>query len=359
MRNDFIKIMTICILAATTIFAYKTKAYKPEKINLPPVEYKKSTESIKPTPSETVLPKQPKLSVIIPEHLSYPQTVEQLKKWNQEAPELTEVGVYGQTKKGTDLYFIKITNKNNNNHKSKIIFASTIHGNETLAAGVLMAYSGTILHNFGNDKEITNLLNTREIYFIPVVSPDSYGLTRYVDGVDPNRDFPHPNNSAHQSTPSVAALINFFWKIKPCAVISGHTFGRVFLTPYGDTRGANLHQVEYDRIVGEMMKLSNYKSMHVSELYDRPITGSEVDYFYRNGSMPIVIEFGTHQHKPTIKEIKNEFDRTKNAITFFIKEAPECKVKAVGEEIDFSRNTGIARKYFRLASGDLTPIGPY
>ena len=88
-------------------------------------------------------------------------------------------------------------------------------------------------------------------------------------------------------------------------------------------------------------------------------TGSEVDYFYRNGSMSLVIEFGTHQHKPTLKEIKTEFERTKGSITFFIKEAPECKVKAVGKEIDFSRNTGIARKYFQLENGDLAPASPY
>ena len=359
MRNEFMKVMTICILAATTIFAYKTKAYKTERINQPQVEIKKSQDSIKITPEESITPAQPKLSVVIPEHLSYPQTIEQLKKWNQEAPQLTEVFVYGQTKKGTDLYCIRITNKNNTSPKSKVIFASTIHGNETLASGVLMAYAGTILQKFGEDKEITELLNTRELFLVPVVSPDSYTITRYVDGVDPNRDFPTSKNPSHQSTPSVAALINLFWKVKPCAFISGHTFGRVFLTPYGDTRGENLHQTEYDRIVGHMMKSANYKSMHVSELYGRPVTGSEVDYFYRNGSMSLVIEFGTHQHKPTLKEIKNEFDRTKDAITFFIKEAPQCKVKALEEEIDFSRNTGIARKYFQLENGDLYPAGPY
>ena len=53
-----------------------------------------------------------------------------------------------------------------------------------------------------------------------------------------------------------------------------------------------------------------------------PIFGTEVDWYYRNGSIPIVIEFGTHQRIPTDKDIQIEFDKTYEAMLHFIKEAP-------------------------------------
>lgn len=359
MKNDFSKIMMVCLLATATIFTYKNKtkitAAPEPKVSI--ISHEKST----PPPSEKpiIKPKTPEISVVMPAHLSYNQTVEQLKKWHAEAPELTDIATYGKTRQGIDLYYIKVSNKLAEAPTSKVLITSAIHGNESLSSSMTLAYIGMILSKYGQDPSITELVDSRELYFVPVVSPDSYPITRYVDGVDPNRDFPGSHAPFHQSTPTVAALQSLFWKIRPCAVISGHTFGRMLLTPFGDARGINFHQQDYDRIVGEMAKMTNYKMIHASELYSRPITGSEVDYFYRNGSMALVIEYGTHQHRPTIKEIASEFIKVKDAITLFVKEAPKCKVKAIGEEIDFSRNTGIARKYLRLPNGELTPASPY
>ena len=61
----------------------------------------------------------------------------------------------------------------------------------------IIAYSGLLLSEYGKNDRITKILDTAEIYFVPVVSPDSYPYSRTVEGVDPNRNFPtkvvHPN----------------------------------------------------------------------------------------------------------------------------------------------------------------------
>ena len=103
--------------------------------------------------------------------------------------------------------------------------------------------------------------------------------------------------------------------------------------------------------------MSGYKMQHAAELYSRPINGTEIDWFYRNGSMAVVIEFGTHQHKPTFDEIISEYKRTKDSITYFITEAPNVVITVADEEIDFSKNTGIARSYRKSANGELIPAG--
>jgi hypothetical protein len=356
MKNDFSKLMLIGILslALTLTFNLKTKSYPEPKVA--PVPEKIAPEAKPQTPPE---PSSPQISNPIPQHLSYPQTVEQLKTWNKEAPDLTEVGIYGQSKKGTDLFYIRVNNKLDKNTKPVILITACIHGNESWSAGVTMGYLGNLIKNYSTDPKIKTLINSRDIYFIPVVSPDSYTQQRFVDGVDPNRDFPTPKNKTHQSTPSVAALREFYWKIKPHAVLSGHTYGRFFLIPYGDQYGKNPNQSDYDAIVGKMAKMANYKMIHCAELYKSPIDGTEVDWFYRNGSFATVIEYGTHQHKPSLQEIKDELKRTQDAITYFIEKSPDIKITTADNGIDFSQNTGIAKEYHRNSDGTLKSIDPH
>lgn len=356
MKNDFSKLLLVGILSLALVFTFnlKIKSYPEPKFT--PVPEKTAPEPKPELPKE---PSSPKISNPIPQHLSYPQTVEQLKNWNKEAPDLTEVSTYGQSKKGTDLFYIRINNKLDKKTKPVLLITACIHGNETWSAGITMGYIGNLLKNYTNDPKIKELVNSRDIYFIPVVSPDSYTLQRFVDGVDPNRDFPTPKNKAHQSTTSVAALREFYWKIKPHAVLSGHTYGRLFLIPYGDQYGKNPNQSDYDAIVGKMAKMANYKMIHCSELYKSPIDGTEVDWFYRNGSFAAVIEYGTHQHKPSLKEIKDELQRTQDAITYFIEKTPDIKIITNDDEIDFTQNTGIAKEYHRNSDGTLKSINPH
>lgn len=262
----------------------------------------------------------------MPAYLNYEQTVYQLKKWKEEAPKLTDIGVCGKSTKGTDLYYMKVSSPISGN-KKKVMITACIHGNEPLSASTVMGYIGTILDKYGDDERITKLLDSREIYFIPVVSPDSYPQSRYVDGVDPNRDFPTRRDPNKKSVPPVQEIRDLFQEIQPDAVISGHTWGRVYLTPYGDELRRCPNDSDYQRIIGKMTELSNYRMQRACELYSRPIYGTDVDWYYRNGAFSIVMEFGTHQRIPTMSEIKFEFDKTFEAVIYFVEEAPKVEVK--------------------------------
>lgn len=273
-------------------------------------------------------PKQEELStadvsVKIPYHLNYKNIVEQLKTWEKEVPDLTEVGTYGQSSRGNDLYYIKLTNEKITNKKPTVLITACIHGNEPLATATVMGYIGTILSSHHQkDKEILELMKNREIWFIPLVSPDTFVVSRALDGVDPNRDFPTAKNPNKQSTPSVMALRNFYEKHKFNAVASGHTWGRQYLIPYGDSYDPPPHINEYRQIVGEMASMSNYQMITPKEIYKKAIFGTELDWFYRNGAFAIVIEFGTHQKIPSKADVDEEFRRTYKAILLFMDKAP-------------------------------------
>jgi hypothetical protein len=283
-----------------------------------------------------------------PSYMTYDQTVAQLKKWNTESPDLTEVDVYGKTSKGKSCHYIRVFNKRTSfvSEKPKVLVTACIHGNEPLASSVTMWYVGALLDNYGKDDAITEIVNSRDIYFVPVVSPDSYPVSRLVDGVDPNRDFPSPERPSHKSVAPVKAIQDLFMKIKPNAVMSGHTWGRVYLTPYGDKLQNCPDHDAIMAVTNKMKALSGYRCIRTCDMYSPggklnnppirkvgegddvslPIRGTEVDWYYRNGSFAIVTEYGTHQRIPTDEDTKVEFNRTFQAFLLFLREAPLVQV---------------------------------
>lgn len=273
-------------------------------------------------------PATPEIGPFIQGHQSYGELVETMDKWEELAPDLVEVGTYGKTSEGKDQFYMKISNETCPGEKTVLITAC-IHGNEPLSTSTVMAYAGKLLSDYGKDKAITEVVNTRTIYFIPVISPDSYPSSRHVNNVDPNRDFPTLKKPDKESVTPVKNLQDFFLKVKPDSVLSGHTFGRKYLIPWGDSTVENPNLKEYKEIATEMCRLSGYKFQRVCEMYGRPIYGTETDWYHRNGAFAMVIEFGTHQRKPTLEETTTEFERTFGSFLHFVSESANVRLVPV------------------------------
>jgi hypothetical protein len=222
--------------------------------------------------------------------------------------------------------YIKLTNKCNHNAKKKVLITACIHGNELISTSTVMAYIGNILQN-STEPSIKKLLDTREIYFVPVVSPDSYSKQRFTDGVDPNRNFPTPSQPDFISVKNIELLQKFFKKHQFSAVISGHSSGRVILYPYGDNYKLCDNDTQYNKVLQNMSQKNGYKIMRACQVYGHPIRGTEVDWYYRHGSFSIVMEYGTHQNVPSLEEIQTEFNKTYKSVLYFISVAPKISIK--------------------------------
>lgn len=269
--------------------------------------------------------KSPDISDYIFAYKEYDEIINIFKNYENQSPELIDVYEYGKSSQGKSLNVIKISNERNPG-KYRVLVTSCIHGNEPLSTSVTMSYMSYLLSKYDNEEEIKNIIDETVIYYVPVVSPDSYPNRRHVNSLDPNRDFPTMKNPDKESVLVVENLKKLFLDIKPNSVLSGHTFGRVFLIPWGDTRKDCPDHDSYVNIIKEMSKLSNYKWKKISELYGHPIFGTESDWYYRNGAFSIVMEFGTHQRKPSFEDTKYEFERTLDSFIYFIKKSPKIKL---------------------------------
>jgi hypothetical protein len=278
-----------------------------------------------PPPPEARPPRTAEIDGLRLGHFGLDEVRERLLEWERAAPHLVEVGSFGKTPGGNGQTFMRMSGGDASS--DVVLLIACIHGNEPLATSVMMASVHRMLSLYGRDDRITRIVDSRAIYFVPVVSPDSYPHSRRVEGVDPNRDFPTLKSPQRRSVTTVGNLQRFFLEVKPKAVLSGHTYGRVFLVPWGDSRGDNPSLSDYMRVGRRMAELSGYRVIRACELYGRPIYGTEMDWFHRNGAFAMVMEFGTHQRRATERETSDELGRTFEALLHFLEEAPRVDLK--------------------------------
>ncbi len=79
------------------------------------------------------------------------------------------------THDGHSVYYVKISdNPNMDEAEPEILYDALHHAREPESAAQLIFYMYYLLENYGSDDYVTNLVDNREMYFVPVVNPDGY-----------------------------------------------------------------------------------------------------------------------------------------------------------------------------------------
>ncbi len=107
---------------------------------------------------------------------------EEINRFHELVPELIDMEVIGQSYLGKNLTSLKITNELRTNQKAKTLVVAHHHSNEIISAEIALRFIIYLLNNYQVDDNITEFIDTQEIYVIPTVNPD--GLDRYVDQDD-------------------------------------------------------------------------------------------------------------------------------------------------------------------------------
>ena len=83
--------------------------------------------------------------------------------------------VIGVTHEERNLWAVKISdNPTVDEDEPEVLFTAAIHAREVITPEFLLYYMDWLTANYGTDPEATDLVNTREIWFVPVVNPDGY-----------------------------------------------------------------------------------------------------------------------------------------------------------------------------------------
>ncbi len=229
-----------------------------------------------------------------------------LQSIQQKHPELASLEHYGDSMEKRPLLALKLTSPNKtNSEKTPILLTASTHGDELITVEVLFGLLDSLVSNYGKDSRLSKILNSFSIYFVPVVNPDGYvRRERYANGIDPNRDYPWPQDSNHKSNPCISAIIKFYETHQIKASIDFHAFGEMIMYPWAYTYNSlpSFEDNTFDSMTTRMASFNGYTHGQISKVI-YVAQGSSADYYHwKHQAWSLGIEVGT-QKVPSSSQI--------------------------------------------------------
>ncbi len=104
----------------------------------------------------------------------YDELTEILRTFAREHPDLFTVESAGKSHEGRDIWIVTATNRATGSpaHKPAFWIDGNIHAAELTASMACLHYLDALAQGYGNDPDITRLLDTRTVYACPRINPD-------------------------------------------------------------------------------------------------------------------------------------------------------------------------------------------
>lgn len=203
--------------------------------------------------------------------LTYPEILDTIDALHANFPDLVSArDSIGGTWEGRGLWVFKISdNVDIDEDEPEVFYNSLIHAREPASWSWQLHYINWLLENYGSDPVATEIIDNREIYFLPVFNPDGYEYNRLIEpdgggmwrknrrdngggiyGVDLNRNWsymwgyddngssPDSNSEVYRgplafSEPETQAVRDFIISRDFQFIVNAHTFGDYFLYSWG------------------------------------------------------------------------------------------------------------------------------
>jgi len=125
---------------------------------------------------------------------TYEEVIYFLNKWAKDYPNLVDLYSVGRSYEGRDIWQITITNKSTGKDTDKPAFfvEGNRHSGEVTAAECALMIAWQVLTNYGQDPEITKLVDTKTLYLRVKNNPD--GSELYLNTAQSNRSTVRPND---------------------------------------------------------------------------------------------------------------------------------------------------------------------
>jgi carboxypeptidase T len=254
---------------------------------------------------------------------NYSEMTEALDKLVAEHPQLMRKFSIGKTLQGREMWCVQINSskealnqegESQVSAKPGIVFMGNHHAREHVSAEIPLMLIEYLAKNYGVDRQITDLVDARDIYIIPMINPDGVeydiatGRYRYQRknmrpnktsriGVDLNRNYGYkwgnggsstdpssevymgPSPFSEPETQAVKAFVEAHPNLK--ILLSYHTYSELILYPWGHTYDKVSKQDDfatYEVMARKMAEWNKYTPQQASELYIA--SGDTVDWAY-------------------------------------------------------------------------------
>ncbi len=297
---------------------------------------------------------------------TYSEMLTELDEAASRHPDIVDRTTVGRSAEGREIPAVKISdNAGVDEDEPEVLFTCNQHAREHLTAEMCLHILKRYTDNYGSDRAISDAVDGREIWVVPMVNPDGvahdisgsdylgWRRNRQANPVDLNRNWGHqwgccggssgdPNSSTYRgpeafSAPETASLRDFVnsrvvdGTQQITAHIDFHTFSELVLWPYGYTTAENapgMTRKEYRRFadVGKAMAATNgYDPMQSSELY--VTDGSVNDWMWaEHDILSFTFEMypgsgGSEGFYPPDEVIQRETSRNDEAVSILLDES--------------------------------------
>ncbi len=276
-----------------------------------------------------------------PEYHTYPEVVSELSQIETDHSSIAKVFSLGTSYESRDIPGIKISdNVGTEESEPEIFICALHHAREAATVEVAMYIINYLTDNYGSDPTVTDLVDNREIYIVPIINRDgkvyddsggSYGSGRSWRknrqpcsggiGTDPNRNYSYMWGGSGSSgfctsstfrgyepfdAPCTAAVRDFFNAHSDINVLlTYHSHGNLVLWPWGYTYDpiADSDDRQVHEIMGqEYASYTGYTPQQASDLYTAD--GTTDDWSYgttQNDAIPcfsFTVEMGNEFYPP-------------------------------------------------------------
>ena len=246
---------------------------------------------------------------------TYDETVAELNAIHAEFPSITTAPFsIGQSIEGREMWAIKVSdNPDVDEDEGEILFDGCHHAREIMTVEMLLDFSRYLCENYGSDPVVTQLVDSREVFFVPIVNPDGFAYNELTDplgggmwrknrrdnvgscyGVDLNRNYDYewvgsgsstdPCNDTYRGTapesePEVAAHTAFIDSHEFVVWQSYHSVAALVLYPWGYTSSDSPDEPTYQAMADVMSADNGYQTGQAPDLL-YPVNGVSFDWGY-------------------------------------------------------------------------------
>jgi hypothetical protein len=205
----------------------------------------------------------------------------------------------------------------------EILYDAVHHAREPMGMMSLLYFVEYLLAGYGSDPEVTHLVDSREMYFIPFVNPDGYAVNESVyfeqgefgywrknardnngngvfdedDGVDLNRNYgymwgfdnigssPDPTSAVYRgpgpfSEPETGAIRTFCWGREFLLGLNYHSYSDLLIYPWGYNDAETPDSLSYREVAENLTRFNNYQYGTGMETVGYQTNGDADDWMY-------------------------------------------------------------------------------
>ncbi len=243
-------------------------------------------------------------------------------------PDIIRKVNYGESVQGKPLFAVKISdNVMVNEPEPEVGFDGCYHGDEIISAEILIRLMRELCLEYGQNKQVTRLVNEREIWFLPIVNPDGrQALTRRNSNeIDLNRDWGFMwdawgNSAEPYSQPETRAMLEWLLDHQFVICQSFHAGKEMISFPWSYRPSRAPDHAIIKALAAGYATASHYGNLAYGNGYQQlyPINGNAKDSYYGiRGALGWTMEVAKKK-SPPFAEINHYYQQNRPAIFYLL-----------------------------------------